>query len=777
MKRSQTRRRAALALLVLAVDVVGMPTAIVAKAAPPLVTLSAVSTGFPYPIGLDYYQPTNQVIMSVNYSSGLPNNFRLVASDGTQSQFSTVAGLTNEVYMVAIRSSSCQGGFTPGDVYVGTGTPGDIAKITDGGATLINPWVSLPGEGGLLRGGIAQDVNCVAGGDIIATTTAGDVWRVTSAGAATEIATGVGDWLEGPTTLPNSNRYGPWAGKILAASESCGCVRSVDPNTGAVSTWGLGQGNMTGSGVGSAEGIHVVPLNENFYGVDFGSGTLQGASYTQFSGIVGDIVVPTEFPGRLVDVTWNATTSSFDSQDLLTVNAGQWEGTTFAPAGIPPIPPAPPPVPAPNPPQNVTNSDNSAGQVVVQWQPPVPNGATVDHYNVFDLASGALAATVPATVTSLSASITQVRLCTYYRFGVTAVGVDGQQSTVALPPKAAFTQGSPKSPPTTVAILVAGINTSSGAGTFNPLNVYDYCTTVDGMNPISQSVVEPAPLAAMNHEWNVEDDPAHSPKFGAGNRMIDTIASTGAIVLPFSYTGAILSGPASAPTFNYQAYKASKVAVTRPDHAAKTLDAEISSINQVWPNAHIVVIGHSNGGLVAEQWWLLYGSNNRHGVDQVFALDSPLNGTLNPFCAISALCGTPHVLGVGKKLADFYLQLWIDQSTNDPRYVALDAKNDLFTPIGTYGDPVYDPPDSPLGFKVGHFGLVSQLYYSEPSCADSIFDLSSPSCSLVGKDFVDPCGPLDDGSPPFFGVPGSLWLHSVVKNCPGVIAKVMTYVS
>lgn len=316
-----------------------------AAAAPASVTLSPVSTGFPNPIGIDYYQP-DRVIMSVNWGSGLPNNFVLVAPDGTQSQFSSVAGLTDEVYLVAIRPSTCQGGFTPGDVFMGTGTPGVIDKLTNGGATRIDPWVTLPGEGGLLRGGIVQDTNCVAGGDLIVTTNFGDVWRVTSAGTPTLVATGAGDWLEGPATVPNNSRYGPWAGQILAASESCGCVQSIDPVTGAHTTWGVGQLNMSGPGVVQAEGVHIVPRNENFYGVDFGSHTLQGASYTQFSGIVGDVVVATESTGRLVDVAWDSTAGVFTTSDLLTANALQWEGTTFAPAGIPPIPPAPPPAPS-----------------------------------------------------------------------------------------------------------------------------------------------------------------------------------------------------------------------------------------------------------------------------------------------------------------------------------------------------------------------------------------------------------------------------------------------
>ncbi len=182
------------------------PTPAAAAATP--ITLSPIATGFTHPIGLDYCQPSNKLAMSVNWPGGLPYNFVLMADDGSQSQFSTISGLTDEVYLSAIHAGLCQGGFVTGDVYVGAGTPGVIAKVTDGGSTLIDPRVTLPGESGLLRRGLFQDQFCAAGGDLVVTTTAGEVWRITSGGTATEVATGVGDWLEGPTTVPNGRGPG-----------------------------------------------------------------------------------------------------------------------------------------------------------------------------------------------------------------------------------------------------------------------------------------------------------------------------------------------------------------------------------------------------------------------------------------------------------------------------------------------------------------------------------------------------------------------------------------
>ena len=326
---SRSRRTALVVALSLMTSLVALVTGSApARAANTAVTLTPIAIGFPDPIGIDYYQPTNQIVMSVNYPGGVPNNFDLVAADGTLSPYGSVSGLTTEVYMAGIRTSTCQQTFQTGEQYFGTGTPGVIAKLSADGTTLTDPWVTLPNEGGLLRGGLFQDVYCVAGGDLIVTTTAGDVWRVTSAGVATEVASGVGQVLEGPTTVPdNTARYGPWAGQILVSDEADGVIWSIDPTTGTTGRWD------GGGAFGSAEGVHVVPPNQNFFGVDFADGMIQGAAASQFTGVVGDVVLATESSGKLLDITWNGT--SFQSYDLLTADVGQWEGTTFAPASLP----------------------------------------------------------------------------------------------------------------------------------------------------------------------------------------------------------------------------------------------------------------------------------------------------------------------------------------------------------------------------------------------------------------------------------------------------------
>jgi len=427
---------------------------------------------------------------------------------------------------------------------------------------------------------------------------------------------------------------------------------------------------------------------------------------------------------------------------------------------------------APNDPQNVTDSATSDRGVNVTWTAPKPDCATVDHYDIVtmtpDGTPGTTVMTVPATATT--ATVSGLLLCTFYRFGVRAVGTD-QQGSAAVPPTApAFTQGLPNQTPAVVSILIQGLTTSGAKGKFDPLSVDDYCTSLTG--DLSALSTYP-PLQSMTSQWLGLGDATHAAKAGDGNNMIDSLASTGGLVLPFSYTRAVLTGTASSPVFHYQAYSSTDVANSLPDDEAGILNKEIKSIHQIWPQAKILVVGHSNGGLIAQRWWLKYGISSPLGVAQVFSLDSPINGvSVGSACTVvPALCQS---LGIGAALASFYQQLWDNQRKNDAKWVSLDTGSQLFTPIGTIGDPVYDAADYPAASA--QIGSVSQVFYTEPSCAKSNFNLSSSDCALAGPSVLDSCGPLPDGPPPGFGVIGvNKWMHGVVMNCADVVDRVMAY--
>jgi len=302
---------------------------------PPTVTFTAISTAFNSPIGIDYHEPTDSVVMSVNYAAGTPLNFERVQLDGSHVPFSNVMGLTDEVKIATARSGNV-GGFVAGDLFVGNGVDGEIVRITDDGATVINPWVSLPGTGnGLMRGALYVDRTGVFGGDLIVVTDAGEVWRITSAGAPTRLAA-VGVHLEGMIVVPPyPARFGPLAGKIIAGAEQQGVMYAFDA-TGAFTTYNLG-----GFAI---EDIDLVMPDENFFGVNFGTGRLLGVGREAWRPIVGDVLLTTETVGAgvsgLARIYWDGATLSAQLLPLGPTSAavGQWEHTTFAGAGIVEIP-------------------------------------------------------------------------------------------------------------------------------------------------------------------------------------------------------------------------------------------------------------------------------------------------------------------------------------------------------------------------------------------------------------------------------------------------------
>jgi hypothetical protein len=302
---------------------------------PAEILLTAISTTFNQPIGIDYHEPTDSVVVSVNYPSGTPLNFERIEADGAHEPFSTFMGLTEEVKIATARSGN-PGGFATGVFFTGNGVDGQIVRISADGTTIDNPWVDLPGDGnGLMRGSLYVDRTGLYGGDLIAVTTGGEVWRITAAGVATPIID-VNVHLEGLQVVPDlPARYGPLAGKIIAGAEEQTIIYAFD-----------GAGGMTTYSVGVAvEDIDLVVPHENFFGVNFGTSRLLGAAEEDLLSIRGDILLAQEVvtagTSGLFRLQWDGANVVAQPIPLAAGSAtvGQWEHVTMAPAGIVEIPP------------------------------------------------------------------------------------------------------------------------------------------------------------------------------------------------------------------------------------------------------------------------------------------------------------------------------------------------------------------------------------------------------------------------------------------------------
>ncbi|HEX6625223.1 MAG TPA: hypothetical protein VF064_16035, partial [Pyrinomonadaceae bacterium] len=291
------------------------------------IVLTPLPTVFNRHTGIDHHQPANKLIVAANSPTGQPHNFESIAADGTHAAFSNVAGLSGEPRIAAARDDGqgrSRGGFAPGEMFAGTGLPGVIARVSADGSSVRNPWVTLPDETGLFSGGLYVDRTDVFGGDMIAVTTSGGVWRISADGQPT-LLTNLGTRLEGVTTVPGDpDRYGPWAGKILAGAPQQGAIHSIDL-----------QGNNTPYQLGvSPTDLRLIPAHENFYGIDAGGSKLWGAPDAAFTGMIGDLLVAQGSPGTLSRVRWNG--AGFDVSQIAQV--AQWKQIAFSPAGVAGIP-------------------------------------------------------------------------------------------------------------------------------------------------------------------------------------------------------------------------------------------------------------------------------------------------------------------------------------------------------------------------------------------------------------------------------------------------------
>ncbi|MET0645080.1 MAG: RHS repeat-associated core domain-containing protein [Pyrinomonadaceae bacterium] len=286
------------------------------------IVLTPIGTEFHNHTGLDYHQPNKKLLVSANSPSGSPNNFELLAADGGHSAFSNVAGLNDDVLVAAARAASQvagAGGFQPGTLFTTTGVAGAVARIDHDGATVQNPWVMLPTGEGLITG-LHVDRTGVFGGDLLVVTAGGGVWRVNASATPTRLAK-LDTPLAGVAAVADdTERYGPWAGRVLVGAKEQGSVYAVDA-----------QGQSTSLQVGvNPQDIDIVPAHENLFALDAASRKVLGAPEGAFAGIIGDILITQQSPGRISRLRWDGT--EFVVNGL--AEAAELKQVAFAPAGV-----------------------------------------------------------------------------------------------------------------------------------------------------------------------------------------------------------------------------------------------------------------------------------------------------------------------------------------------------------------------------------------------------------------------------------------------------------
>ena len=300
--------------------------------------------------------------------------------------------------------------------------------------------------------------------------------------------------------------------------------------------------------------------------------------------------------------------------------------------------------------------------------------------------------------------------------------------------------------PATVAILVAGFGSSLPASTYDPLT--------EG---------SPA-LTAIEAAFDPTTEPTTC---NAVPDLTDTLTGDGALILPFSYNGATLTGTSESPSLTVAAYggtaSGNSPSQTVPSTVTPYLATEVAQVHTVWPSAKVLIVGHSEGGFVAESYFAsaLFSPTQEPWVTGVFSLDSPINGVADKDEA-AALLKAIHV-PASSTLLDLFQADWDnaykDGATNDAAVFAKENGTALYVPVGTLGDNVYRLPDSPFN------PLVSQVLVD--STGQPVFGAGSPN-------FLDPATPPRAGITDPAGILAS---HQCVMDNATVIGQIAARVT
>ncbi len=308
------------------------------------------------PVGIDYYAPSNSLIVSESGDGNFDIIFTNIAIVDGQTvtnvvvtNWSGITELPDEVYLVAPRipagSLTNAAGFTNGDLFFGSGT--GIGWLSAGGTRSNLNWCILTNSvvtNALpLRGGICLDQTGTFSNQLIAVTSPGSptgdlkgVWRIDANAHPTFITNISAAHLEGVVALTNdAEKWGPWAGKIITGDEAAAKIYTIAFN-GSITT--NSTSNLIAGGI-APESFNVVPTNCSLYISDVDNNEVVEIQEAYFRNNVGDLLISEagedSAPGIFI-IHWDSGTSNFlTTQIRLPGSILHIEGTTFAPIQLP----------------------------------------------------------------------------------------------------------------------------------------------------------------------------------------------------------------------------------------------------------------------------------------------------------------------------------------------------------------------------------------------------------------------------------------------------------
>lgn len=253
-------------------------------------------------LGIDWSTLADKLVIAWNQTCS--TRVSLVGLDGTLRHVtSSIAKQCNETDVAV---SPGLGGFGLGDVFLGNGRAGEIARVRmdAGGALtgLANPWVTVPTTGRL--GGVAFDDAGAFGYDLVTVWTDGKIYRVKSDGTFSLVAN-LNRFLEGADVAAPAG-FGPASGCLLTTDAWNRNVWAACPSGAPFLVT-----NIAGASY-NLETLSFVPSAGDYFFVDPDRGRVYVGDSRSFTGaLTGHVLVGTQYHGEVWDLSYDPASNTY----------------------------------------------------------------------------------------------------------------------------------------------------------------------------------------------------------------------------------------------------------------------------------------------------------------------------------------------------------------------------------------------------------------------------------------------------------------------------------
>lgn len=252
--------------------------------------LQVVNAEFSAPRLLDFHAATDNLLIS----SGQPAKLELI-SNGKRSEFISnelFANLGDAQSIAAVRDKN--NNFALGEVFLGF-DKGTIFRVSADASQVTK--IKLAREKSSVDGGLIVDKTNVFGGDLVAATENGRIWRIDGFGKV-KLLLDLNTKLKGLTILPNDfERYGAMAGKLIVGAPEQRGIFAIDEK---------GQFIFFPLNI-KPQDIDLIEQTENLFAVSTAKNKLFSLDAKHFSNKSGDLLIASAESKEFYNLHWNGT--------------------------------------------------------------------------------------------------------------------------------------------------------------------------------------------------------------------------------------------------------------------------------------------------------------------------------------------------------------------------------------------------------------------------------------------------------------------------------------